>query len=171
MYRLATLCVLLALAVPPLAAEAASLGYVDMQKVIEESKLGQKARETLKAKFEGKQQAFAEEEKSIRQLQQTLARDQALMSQAELNKKKGEIEGRIQEFQKKAAVVQKELNEEQSRLGGEVVAPAEKVIAALSKEKKLSVVFERRQAGLLYIDEALNLTAEVIKRLDATGKK
>jgi outer membrane protein len=170
MKQLAFLAIAL-IAAPALAAGPATIGYVDVQQVFDKSTLGQQAQESIKAKFGDKQKAFAEEEQAIRQMQQTLARDQALMSQAELDKKKGEIQKRVQEFQKKAAEVQQQLAQEQGKLTGEIMDPTQKVIAALAKEKKLSAVFERRQSGLLYIDDSLDITADVIKRLNASAKK
>ena len=156
---------------PALAAETGSIGYVDMQTVLDQSAMGQKAQQTLKEKFEGRQQEFAEEEQSIRQLQQTLARDQALMSQAEVDKKTAEIQERVRSFQSKAAELQQEFAQEQNKLGTEILKPAQGVIEAVAKDKKISAIFERSQSGLLYIDDGLDLTAEVIKRLDAQGKE
>ncbi len=170
MKEIALLAILFA-AAPAMAAGPATIGYVDVQQVFDKSKLGQKAQETIKDKFGDKQKAFAEEEQAIRQMQQTLARDQALMSQAELDKKKADIQKRVQEFQKKAAEVQQQLAKEQNRLTGEIMGPAQEVITALAKEKKVSAVFERRQSGLLYIEDSLDLTPEVIERLDARAKK
>jgi outer membrane protein len=167
----AMLLAMLLVSAPAMAAGPTLLGYVDVQQVFDKSKLGQQAQATIKEKFGDKQKAFAEEEQAIRQMQQTLARDQALMSQSELDKKKAEIQKRVQAFQQKAARVQQQLAQEQSRLTGEIMGPTQEVIAALAKEKKLSAVFERRQSGLLYIEDSLDLTPEVIKRLNSRSKK
>jgi len=171
MKQLFPLCLPLLLATAAHAADPVSIGYVDMQVILDKSKMGKQAQQELKTKFEGRQKAFAEEEQSIRQMQQSLARDQALMSQAEVDKKTAEIEKQIQAFQKKAAETQKELMQEQNKLTGDILAPAEGVIAAAAKANKVSAVFERLQSGLLYVDDSLDLTAEVIKRLDEKGKK
>jgi outer membrane protein len=158
------------LATPSFAAEPKPIGYVDMQKVLDKSRMGQQAQKTLKEKFEGKQQELAKEQQSIREKQQTLARDQALMSQAELDKRSAEIEKLIQTFQTKAAEMQKQLAQEQTKLASGILKPAEQIIATAAKNNKVSAVFERHQSGLLYIDDGLDLTAEVIKQLDAKTK-
>jgi len=156
--------------IPSRAADAINIGYVDMQEVLEKSKLGQRAQATLKEKFGPKQEEFSKEEQSIRQQQQTLERDKPLMSKDQIKKKEDELQKAIESFQKTAGTTQQELLKEQQKLGQAVVGPAREVIQALSKEKKMSVVFERQQAGLLYIDGALDLTKEVIKRLDDRAK-
>jgi outer membrane protein len=153
------------------AAEPVSIGYVDMQTILDKSKMGQQAQAALKEEFSGRQQKFVEEEKSIRQLQETLKKDQALMSQAELDKRKAEIQGRAKKLQQEAGQAQQELVREQNKLGSAILGPTQAIIAAVAKEKRVSAIFERRQSGLLYIDEGLDLTPEVIKRLDAQKKK
>ena len=153
------------------AAEIGSIGYVDMQLVLDESDMGKQAQQALKEKFSGRQEALAVEEQSIRQMQQTLARDQALMSQAELDKKTAEIDERIRAFQQKAAEAQQDFTQEQSKLGNEILGPVEGIIETVAQEKKLSAIFERRQSGFLYVAPGIDLTAEVIKRLNAQGKK
>jgi len=170
MNRLLPLVLSLLLTTPINAAEPVSIGYVDMQVVLDKSKMGQEAQKALQKKFSGRQQKLAEEEQAIRQLQQTLARDQALMSQAELDKKNAEIRERIQALQRKAARMQRELAQEQNKLGSAILKPAQEIVTALAKDRQVFAVFERRQSGLLYIDEGLDLTAEVIKRLNAKEK-
>lgn len=152
---------------PVQAAKPGKIGYVNMQEVINKSKLGRQAQETLKEKFGDKRQKLAEEQQSMRQLQQTLDKDKALMSQKELDKKTAEIQERKKKFQQQVAQLQKEVAQEENKLAQQILEPAPAIIAAAAKNKQVSAVFERRQSGLLYIDEGLDLTAEVIKRLDA----
>jgi len=149
------------------AAGPKTIGYVDMQQVIEKSKLGQQAQRTLRKKFKGKQQELANEQQSIRQLQETLDKDKVLMSKEELNKKTAAIRKRRKTFQQQVAKFQKELAQEETRLANRVLEPAPAIIAAVARDKRLSAAFERQQSGLLYIDKGLDLTAEVVKRLDA----
>lgn len=162
---------LLLLAASAAHAEPGKIGYVNMQKVLDESKMGQEAQESLKEQFSGKQQKFAKEEQTILGLQQALQKDQALMSQEELDKRMAEIQERVKKLQLEATQVQQELAKEQNKLGGAIMEPARGIIEAVAKDKQVSAVFERRQSGLLYVDEGLDLTAEVIKRLDAQKKK
>jgi len=171
MKRMLCLLALFILTATATAAEPPAIGYVDMEKVLQDSDMGRKATAELEKKFGGQQQALGQEEQAIRQLQQTLNRDQALMSQAELDKRTGEIQQRIMELQKKAAAIQKEVTKEQTGLLEEILVLTREVAAKLASEKKLAALFERSRSGLLYIDDSLNLTSEVIKRLNARAKK
>jgi outer membrane protein len=170
MRRFALFAAALTLATPGLAADAANIGYVDMQQVLEKSKLGQRAQETLKSKYGPKSDEFAKQEQGIRTQQQTLDRDKPLMSKDQIKKKEEEIKKQIETFQKEAGGIQQEIAKEQQKLAQAIVGPATEVVQALSKEKKMGAVFERQQAGLIYIDSALDMTKEVIKRLDERAK-
>jgi len=171
MKQLLSLALVLVLVMPLVQAQAGPIAYVDMQAVLDRSKAGQKARGALKEKFAGRQEELAKEEQAIRQMQQELAREQALMSQAMLDKKNAEIKERIAAFEQKASAAQREFVQEQTKLGNQILEPAQALITVLAKEKRVGAIFERRQSGLLYVDESLDLTDEVIKRLDAKQKE
>ncbi len=171
MKPIAPLALLLTFAAPAIAEDPAAIGYADMQRVLEQSNMGKKANIALKEKYSAPQEALAAEEQSIRQLQQRVSRDAALMSQDELKKRQTEIQGRILKFQQQANATQQELAKDQAALGQDIIKPAQRVIAEIAKEKKLAAVFERNQSGFLYVADGLNLTDDVIKRLNAeTGQ-
>jgi outer membrane protein len=146
------------------------VGFVDMQQVLEESKLGKRLQEQLRTEFEPRGQTMAEEEQSIRKLQQTLERDGPLMSADQVKKNESEIETRIEEFQKKANAIQQELMKVQQEKSREIIGPARDSIKAVAKKNRVSMVIEPGMSGLLYLDESLDITADVIKHLDANTK-
>jgi len=168
--RFALFAIALAMATPSIASDSFTVGYVDMQKVLEQSKLGKQAQETLKEKFGPKSEELGKTEQALRQQQQSFERDKPLMSRDQIAKKEGELKAKVEAFQKDAVAAQQEVSKEQKKLGDAIIKPTQEIIDALSKEKKVSVVFERHQSGLLYIDSGLDLTDEVIKRLDAKSK-
>jgi outer membrane protein len=165
-----SLVLTLALVLPAAAAQAADIAYVDMQRVLEESALGKKVQDELRKDFEPKAQALGKEEQEIRRLQETLARDAALMSKDQVAKKEAEIKKRIESYQKEAGAVQQTLMKVQQEKGPQVIGPARKAVDAIAKKRKLSMVVERGTSGIVYMEEALDITPEVIKQMDAGAK-
>lgn len=161
------LLLLLSFVLPAQAAGAADLGFVNMQRVIEESKLGQRLQEQLQSEFGPRGQEMAQEENEIREMQKGLERDGALMSADQVSKTEAEIKGRIDAYQEKANALQQELLKAQQTKGREIIAPARESINAVAKKNKLGMVVEPGMSGLLYLDQALDITADVIKHLDA----
>jgi outer membrane protein len=146
---------------------AGEIGYVDMQRVLEESELGKAAQAALEERFGDDQQAFAREEAEIRQLQQTLERDRPLMSEAQLEKKETEIQERIKKFEQDFAQIQQQLMQAQQQEGTKILPAARDAVMSVAKKKEISAVFEANQAGLVYLDEDGDITADVIKAMNA----
>jgi outer membrane protein len=161
---------LLSIIVPTHALAAGVVGYVDMQKVLEESKLGKSLQEELRAEFGPRGEEMAAEEQEIRKLQQGLERDAPLMSADQVSKKEAEVQKRIAAFQEKANAIQQEIMKVQQSKSREIIGPARDSITAVAKKNKVGMVVEAGMSGLLYVDTTLDLTAEVVKHLDANTK-
>ena len=161
---------LLTLALPLAVAQATDVGYVDMQQVIEKSKVGTKVQEQLRKDFEPKAKPIGAEEQAIREAQKSLAKEAALMSKDQVEKRQAEIKKRIAAFETLAAPFQQELMKAQKERGREVLGPAQKAVEAIAKQKKLGMIVERSQAGVVYLDKSLDITDEVIKQMDANTK-
>ncbi len=164
---------LLLLLLIPFTAQAGGntgIGYVDMQRVLEESKLGKRLQEQLRKEFEPRGKELAQEELQIQQMQEALERDKLLMSKDQATKKEKDIQARIEAFQKKALPIQQALMKAQQEKGREIIEPAREAVNRVAAKKKLGMVVERGLAGLVYIDDALEITNDVIKQLDAKHK-
>lgn len=155
---------------PALAANPTSIGYVDMQQVLEQSKIGKRLKEQLRQQFEPRAKEFADEEQEIKTLQAAYERDKALMSTDQAAKKEQEIRARVEDYQKKTLPIQQELMKVQQEKGREILVPAHEAVNAVARKNKLGMVVERNLAGMLYIDDALEITADVIKEMDAKTK-
>lgn len=154
----------------PVSAFAVDVGYVDMQQILEKSKLGAKVQAELRKDFEPKAKPIGAEEQELRQLQESLKRDAALMSKEQVAKKEADLKQRIQAYEKTAGAFQQELMKAQQEKAREVLVPARKAVDAVAKKRKLGVVLERNMAGLVFLDPGLDVTDEVIKQMDAAAK-
>lgn len=146
---------------------ATEIGYVDMQRVLEESELGKAAQANLQERFGDEQQAFAQEEAGIRQLQQALERDRPLMSESQLEKKEQEIQGRIKQFEEDFAKIQQQLMQAQQQEGQKILQPARDAVISVAKKRKLGAVFEANQSGVVYLDDNGDITKAVIDAMNA----
>jgi len=147
---------------------ASEIGYVDMQRVLEESQLGKQAQANLQERFGDEQQTFAEEEAAIRQLQQTLERDRPLMSAAQVEKTEQEIQDRIKKFEQDFAKIQRQLAQAQQQEGQKILPAARDAVISVAKQRKIDAVFEANQAGVVYLDEDGDITDAVIKAMDTS---
>jgi outer membrane protein len=148
-------------------ASAQSVGFVDMERVLQESDAGKAAQAKLAEQFGDEQQAFGQREQEIRQLQAALERDKPLMSKAQVQKKEEDIKARVEQFEKDFSEIQRAVMKAQQEEGQKVLAPARTAVNSVAEKKKLAAVFEASQAGLLYLGDSADITEEVINALNA----
>lgn len=157
------------LLVPTAAIEAAevTIGIVSMQKVLDESKKGKEVQKKFEQSVSTEKKELEKREATIKKAQEDFVRDQATLSEEQRRKKQREIQNQVQELQQFANEAQEKMSSKRLDLLKTVVEPAKEVVNKVAKEKKMTLVFERGESGLLYFDEAIDLTPEIIKRLDA----
>ncbi|MCP4994619.1 MAG: OmpH family outer membrane protein [Gammaproteobacteria bacterium] len=146
---------------------SSEMGYVDIQQVVDGTKIGQGAKARFQNMVKAEQKRLKSEEAALEQMRKNYLRDQAVMSDKQRADEEAKIKTRLGVYQKMVADAKKKVGQQNAQVGEELLKPAGKIIEQLAKEKKLKVVFTRRQAAFLYLDESINLTGEVIKRLDA----
>lgn len=164
------LLALILLACAPAVALAQGIAYVDMERVLQESAMGQAAQQRLEQRFGERQQPFAEEELAIRRMQAQLDRDKPLMSAAQVERTEREIKERIERLEQDFEGVQREVMQAQQEEGRRLIEPARQAVIAVAKEKKLTLVFEASQLNAIYIDEAAEITDAVIAAMNARNR-
>ncbi len=144
---------------------ASTVAVVNVQKVMREAKAAQAIRDQVQSKQKAFQTELDQRESALQKEDQELAKQRSVLSQEAFEKK-------YREFREKAANVQKEVRAKRSSLNdGLTTALAQiqqkvgEIVAVLSKEKQFQVAISSQQ--VLYTDPALDITEEVISRLNA----
>lgn len=150
-------------AAAPASAET-SVGVVNTAKIMRDSKAAQSVRSQLQAKQKAFQAELDAKEKQL------LAEDQALAKQ-QSSVDKGAFEQKVKEFRTKAANAQREVQQKkmavEKALEGalaNVQATVLQIVKEVAAEKKLNVVLS--SGAVLYAEPALDITDEVLKRLN-----
>lgn len=150
-------------AVAPASAET-SIGVVNTAKIMRDSKAAQSVRSQL----QNKQKAFqAELDAKEKQL---LAEDQALAKQ-QASVEKAAFEQKVKEFRSRAANAQREVAQKKMAVEkalesalANVQTTVLQVVKEVAAEKKLNLVVS--SGAVLYTDSTLDITDEVLKRLN-----
>ena len=90
------------------------------------------------------------------------------MTEAARSALEKEIDRQQKEGERLEQDAQQELNELQQEVQGEFQKKLLPILADLSKEKGLQMLFSVADSGLVWAEPGLDLTAEAVKRLDAT---
>lgn len=155
----------LAVFLSPAASQALNVAVVDMQRVMSAAKAANSARAQLEAKQKSFQADVAKTEASLQKKDQELAKQRSLLAADEFKNK-------LTDFRKSAANAQNDVQKKRMKLRRafemSIVTIQKKVTAivgAIAKEKQFDVVVPTAQT--LYFKDSLDITAEVLKRLDA----
>lgn len=145
----------------------AKIAYVVLQRIANESADGRVATTRIQAMQQKKAAELTEKQKALTTAQQKLEKEGSVMSlsaQGDLQKQIERINVEVQRFTQDA---QQEVQELQQQLQAEFQQRLEPVLQAVAQEKGLQFVFNGPDAGLVWADAALDISTDVIRRLDA----
>lgn len=163
----AALALVFALAAGTAEAQTLKIGYINSQEILENAP---GAREAQQA-FEREMQAYSNE---AQQLQDELTRMQQQLAQQELTLSPEAKRNRQQQIQQKAQEAQtrmQEMDQLASQRRAELVQPVmdkiTEVIEAMREEGNYSLILDVAAGSIIAADPSLDLTAEVLRRLNA----
>lgn len=151
--------------------QGAKVAYVVLQRIANESADGRVATTRIQALQQKKAAELNEKNKQLTSMQQKLEKEGAVMNAsaaADLQKNIEKLNVEVQRFTQDA---QAEVQELQQELQQEFQQRLEPVLSQVATEMGLQFVFNGPDAGLVWADSALDISAEVIKKLDASSGK
>ena len=147
--------------------QGAKVAYVVLQRIANESADGRVATTRIQALQQKKAAELNEKNKQLTTMQQRLEKEGSVMSAsvaAELQKNIEKANVEVQRFTQDA---QAEVQELQQALQQEFQQRLEPVLQQVATEMGLQFVFNGPDAGLVWADAALDISGEVIKKLDS----
>jgi outer membrane protein len=150
--------------------EGAKVAYVDVQAVASTSSEGKSARTKIDALQTKKLAELQDKQKGLQAAQQKLQTGGSVMNDAARDAAEKEIEKLNRDLQRAQQDAQEELSVLQRDLQMEFQRKLLPIISKVAAEKGVHMVFSYGDSGLLWAEPALDLTADVIKRIDTGGK-
>ena len=151
---------------PPFPA-GAKVGFIDVQQIIAESIDGKAASGRVQALNDKKVAELSEMNQSLQADQQKLQSGGTVLSASAADELRRQIDRKTKDIERATQDAQDELQELQQTLQLDFQRKLTPVIAEVSAEKGLHMVFAIGEAGLAWANPGLNITADVIKKFDA----
>ena len=149
----------------------AMVAYIDLQRVVAESKLGMQGQVAMKALNDKLTSQLAAKNKEIQALQDRIKTQQNVVSDASLQGMARELEKMQREGQFLQQDAQVQIDQLNQELLGSFQAKVLPVVEELRKEKSLWIIFALGEnSNIAAAHAGLDLSLEIIKRLDATIK-
>jgi outer membrane protein len=158
---------LAALALAPAAARAeVKIGYVDLQRALNEVDEGKAAKALLKRDFDEKQKQLDAKKTEFDRLQADFEKQSVVMSDQAKREKAQDLDRRAREMQALFVNLQKDLSEREQQATRGIFDKMANIVREMAEADGLTMVLEKG-AGLVYAQPALDLTNELIRKFNA----
>lgn len=143
------------------------IGYVDMQKAIQETAAGKKAKKELEDEFNKKKKEFEKKEAEIKKTAEDFEKRSMAMNEDARMKKQAEIQGEMRKYQETAAKAQMDIQKKEHDLTQPIVSKLRSILEDIAKKEDYSMVFEKTENSVMWAKKELDLTARIIKEYDS----
>ena len=157
------------------AAEPFKMGIVDPQAVLEKSKAGKKALDTLKEYVTARQKLLAADEEELRRTEKTLKEQNGKLSDTEKKEKETQFRTRVQEYQKRAQEYNQELQGKQKELVDDYMKRISSATKTVAEKTGFALVVDKGSEQtvkiVIYHKDTIDITDQVIKEFDRVNSK
>ncbi len=143
------------------------IGFVDLQRVLSESKRGQEAKAKIEARGNELDKQFQQMQKEVQALKEEIDKKGKLLSANALKEKQREYEQKLKQLETFVQNSRQELQEMEREAVAQILKDAEKVISDIGKREGYTVILEKQRSFILFAPDEIDLTDRVIKALDA----
>lgn len=150
----------LALSAFPVQAET-RIGFVNGQRVINESPQAAKAKKKIEKEFEKRNEDLQKMAKQLQSLQENLEKNAVTLSESDRRGKEREFNDINREFQRKQREFREDLNLRQNEEMAAIYERANKVIKQLAEAEKFDLILQEA----IYFSPRIDLTDKVLKAL------
>lgn len=143
------------------------IGFVDMQRALNESSRGKAALERLRGMMEMKKVELQKEKELIDMKKDELDKQGLLLNESTRREREEEIRKMERDHNRKFSDSKEELSREEAKYTEGIRSDLLKVVEELGKETGYLLILEKQFSAILYAPESIDLTDNVIQRYDA----
>ena len=151
---------------PALARAEQKIGFVDLQRALNEVDEGKAAKALLKKDFDEKQKQLDGKKAEFDKLQADVEKQAVVMSDAAKKDKAAELDRRARELQGLFMQLQKDLSDRERDATKGIYDRMAVIVREIAEAEGFSVVLEKN-AGLIYAPTSLDLTNELIRKYNS----
>ena len=148
---------------------AIKIAVIDTEKILLNSGTGKKALADLKKLQEAKETEGRTKQQEIKDLQGKITDGRLSLSQDKLTEMEKQLEDRVVQLRRFQEDANAELGKKRDQVLAQIDQRVMPVINQLGKEMGYTLIFRKFESGLIYADEAVDITGAVIQRIDAAA--
>jgi outer membrane protein len=146
-------------------AEDFKLGFVDMQRALNETDDGKKAKAALKKVFDQKQKELDEQQAALKKDVEDLDKKRTLLPPDQVREKEGELQARMQKVQQTYLRHQQDLSAKEQEATAKIYERMNKIISKIAATENFSMIVDK--SALVFAKPHLDLTNDLIRRYNS----
>ncbi|MBF8250721.1 MAG: periplasmic chaperone for outer rane protein Skp [Deltaproteobacteria bacterium] len=152
------------------AEKALKIGYIDLQKSLNESDQGKEAKAAFNKRVEELQKALDEKQSELKKLQDELEKQKGVLTPEARGEKEKAYQQKIKDAQRFAKDSQEELQQKDAELTKKIIKDLKDVIKKMGTDEEYTIILEKGDAFVLFAAEGVDITDKVIKAYNKTKK-
>lgn len=142
------------------------VGFVDVQRVLLQTKRGQEARVKMQTEVLQKQKEISAQEEEVRKMETDLRKQATILSEAARREREETVQRRKRDLVRTVEDFNRDLAKREQELLSDFLKEISVIVQEFGAEKGFTLILERQQGGILYANEGIDITKEIIERFD-----
>lgn len=142
------------------------IGYVDMQKAIQETAAGKKAKKELETEFNKKKKELESKEAAIKKMGEDFEKRSMAMNEEARQKKQTELRMEMGKYQELAGKSQLEIQKRERELTEPIVKKLRTILDEIAKKEDFTVILEKSENSVMWAKRELDVTNRLIQEFD-----
>lgn len=151
------------------AAAEGRIGVVDLQRCLNESKMGKKYKAEFTAEAEKMKAELEREEAALKVLREELEKQAMILSETARGERERSYRERVDAFKERFQQSQQALQRRDQELTRRILVDLQGVIRELGETGGYTLIVERGEGGVLYSPDRADITGEVVRRYDESA--
>ena len=151
------------------AAQGAKIAFVDLEYALNNVDEGKKAKAILEQDYKRKKEALQTTEANLVRLENELSGQKLVLSADALRQKEQELDAAKSRYQAEKKAAYEEWQKKEATLTRDLLERLTEIVQQIGKEGGYQFILERHDASVLYAQEDIDLTRQVIERFNKTG--
>lgn len=147
-------------------AQSDNIAYIDLQRVIRDSKAGKAAKASFQKEFEQKRNIIEQKQKQLEQMRQEFIKNSSVMKPEARRDKASLIDEKEKELQRTREDFREDLQQRDLELTQKILKEIDGILKSIGKSGNYDIIFEKTEAGIVYGSDSVDITDKVIQAYD-----
>jgi outer membrane protein len=147
-------------------ADDGKVGIVDMQKAIQSSEAGRKAKSELEGAFNKKKKELDDQGAALKKSQEEFQKKQAALSDTAKREQGSKLQEKMMKYQELLQKSNVEIQKKEQEMSEPIIKKIREKVTEIAKKKGLSIVLERNENIVIFSDDKNDITDDVIKAIN-----